>query len=296
VSAGSVGYAIAAAGCLAVASALQHQAATGEQGYRSGIHLLWRLARSRRWMIGMAAAVAGEVLHAAALNAGALAVVQPLLVMSLAIALPVRALLERARPSGRQVLTALALVGGVALFVASAHPSAGHLVSDAGGAAAVIAAGVALAGLCSVIAARTRSGRVAGFALGLAAGTLYGLAGGVLKAVVHTALRDPVAALAGWPLWTLAVLAAWGLIMHQRAYTHAPLRVSLPVLSVANPLAGIAFGVVVFGEIPASGPLALLGQAAGLAVIVVSVAILARLPEKKAVTAVAPVSGASCPR
>jgi len=247
-------------------------------------------------MIGMAAAVAGEVLHAAALNAGALAVVQPLLVMSLAIALPVRALLERARPSGRQVLTALALVGGVALFVASAHPSAGHLVSDAGGAAAVIAAGVALAGLCSVIAARTRSGRVAGFALGLAAGTLYGLAGGVLKAVVHTALRDPVAALAGWPLWTLAVLAAWGLIMHQRAYTHAPLRVSLPVLSVANPLAGIAFGVVVFGEIPASGPLALLGQAAGLAVIVVSVAILARLPEKKAVTAVAPVSGASCPR
>jgi len=62
----------------------------------------------------------------------------------------------------------------------------------------------------------------------------------VLKAVVHTALRDPVAALAGWPLWTLAML--------------------------------------------------------GLAVIVASVAILARLPEKKAVTAVVPVSGASCPR
>jgi len=88
-SAGSVGYAIAAAGCLAVASAVQHQAATGEQGYRSGIHLLWRLARSRRWMIGMAAA-AGEVLHAAALNGGALAVVQPLLVLSLAMALPGR--------------------------------------------------------------------------------------------------------------------------------------------------------------------------------------------------------------
>ena len=295
-SAGSVGYAIAAAGCLAMASALQHQAATGEQGYRSGIHLLWRLARSRRWMIGMAAAAAAEVLHAAALNGGALAVVQPLLVMSLAMALPVRALLDRARPSGRQVLSALALVGGVALFVASAHPGAGRPVPEAAGAAAVIAAGVALAGLCSVIAARTRSGRVAGFALGLAAGTLYGLAGGVLKAVVQTGLRDPVAALGGWPLWTLAVLGAWGLIMHQRAYTHAPLRVSLPVLSVANPLAGIAFGVLVFAEIPASGPLALLGQAAGLAVIVVSVAILARLPEKKNVTAVAPVSGASCPR
>src|SRR5712691_12886717 len=84
---------------LALASALQHQAATGEQGYRRGIHLLWRLARNRRWAAGLAAAAAGVILHAAALHAGALAAVQPVLLTSLALALPVRALLDRARPS-----------------------------------------------------------------------------------------------------------------------------------------------------------------------------------------------------
>ena len=43
-SGSAVGYAVAAAICFALTSALQHQAATGEQGYRSGIGLLWVLS------------------------------------------------------------------------------------------------------------------------------------------------------------------------------------------------------------------------------------------------------------
>jgi hypothetical protein len=115
-------------------------------------------------------------------------------------------------------------------------------------------------------------------ALGLAAGILYGLAGGILKAVVRTVLHgNPLGAVTGWPLWALAVLGAWAFILHQRAYTRAPLQASLPALSVANPLAGMAFGALAFGEIPASGPLAMLGEMLGMAVIVGSVAILGRL-------------------
>jgi drug/metabolite transporter (DMT)-like permease len=277
-SGGAIGYAIAAAMCLALASALQHQAATAEQGYRSGIHLLWRLARNRRWAAGLAAAAAGVIMHAAALHAGTLAVVQTVLVMSVALALPARALLDRARPSGGQMLAGAVLAAGVAIFVTAAHPRAGQAAPDGRGAAAVIAAGVALAILGSVAAVRARSGRVTGFALGVAAGTLYGLAGGVLKAAVHAVLRDPATAITGWPPWALAVLGAWGFIIHQRAYTHAPLGASLPALSVANPLAGMAFGTLVFGETPAHGPLALLGETLGMAIIIGSVAMLARSP------------------
>ncbi len=274
VSFSTVGYAIAAAVCIALGSALQHQAAGG-QDHRGGVGLLWRLARSRRWMTGLAATGAGTLLHAAALRGGALAVVEPVLVMNVALALPARELLDRARPSAVQALAAAGLGAGVAVFVIAARPSAGQPAPDARGAAVVIAVGVALAGLCSAVAARTRSGPVAGFALGLAAGTLYGLAGGVLKATVQTVLHDP-AALAGWPTWALAALGGWAFLLHQRAYARAPLRASLPALSTANPLAGMAFGALAFGEIPASGPLAASGEVLGLAVIVVSVMTLTR--------------------
>jgi hypothetical protein len=86
VSGSAVGYAAAAAVCIALGSALQHQAAGGHD-HRGGIGLLRRLARSRRWMTGLAAAGAGTLMHAAALRGGALAVVEPVLVMNVALAL-----------------------------------------------------------------------------------------------------------------------------------------------------------------------------------------------------------------
>lgn len=104
-----------------------------------------------------------------------------------------------------------------------------------------------------MIATRARSGRIAGFTLGLAAGILYGLVGGVLKAAVHAVIHQPVAAVAAWPTWALVVLGVlggWAVVVHQRAYAHAPLSVSLPGLSVANPLAAMLFGAAVFGRDP----------------------------------------------
>lgn len=273
---GAVGYAVGAALFIALGSALQHQAVAGAGTSRGGIGLVLRLMRNGRWMIGLAAAGAGTLLHAAALRGGALAVVEPVLVMNLALALPARALLDRTRPSAAHAAAAAILGGGVAIFVITANPSAGQSAPDGSDAAVVILAGVALAGLCTAIAARTRSERVAGVALGLAAGALYGVGGGALKAAVHTVLSNPAAALAGWPLWTLCALTAWGFVIHQQAYARAPLRISLPVLSVANPLAGLAFGAVAFNEIPAHGPLAASAEALGLAVIVVSVLLLTR--------------------
>jgi multidrug transporter EmrE-like cation transporter len=89
-------------------------------------------------------------------------------------------------------------------------------------------------------------------------------------------LHHPIAAVTTWPVWVLIVLGAWAFMVHQRAYTLAPLSVSLPALSAANPLVAMVFGAAVFGERPATGPLAVLGQVLGLAVIVASVTMLAR--------------------
>ena len=228
-------------------------------------------------MVGLAVLGAGTLLHAAALRGGAVAVVEAVMVTNLALALPTRTLLDRVRPPARLVVVAVVLSGGIAVFIAAARPGTGQPNADAGAAAEVIAAGAVVAGLCWVAAGRVRSGRIAGLALGLAAGTLYGLAGGVLKAVVHDVLHGPAAAITGWPLWTLAVLGAWAFVLHQRAYARAPLHASLPALSAANPLAGLAFGTLAFRESPAHGPVALLGEVAGMAVIIVSVTLLGRL-------------------
>jgi hypothetical protein len=241
-----------------------------------------RLTRNGRWAVGLAVTGAGTLLHALALRSGALAVVEPVLVMNLALALPARALLDRARPAAAHAAASVVLGAGVALFVVAARPSAGHSAADTGDVAVLILAGVTLAGLCTAVAARSRSERIAGVALGLAAGALYGVSGGVLKAIVQTVLHSPAAALAGWPLWALCALTAWAFVIHQQAYARAPLRVSLPVLSVANPLAGMVFGAVAFGEIPAHSPAATTAEALGLVIVVGSVLALTR-PETRTV-------------
>jgi hypothetical protein len=273
---GAVGYAVGAALFIALGSAMQHQAVAGADVRSGGIGLVLRLTRSRRWMAGLAAAGVGTLLHAMALRDGALAVVEPVLVMNLALALPARALLDRARPSTAHIAAAVVLGVGVTIFVITARPSAGQPAPDGSDAAVLILAGVALAGLCMLVAARTRSERVAGVALGLAAGALYGVGGGALKGAVHTVLHNPVATLTGWPLWTLCALTAWAFVLHQQAYARAPLRVSLPVLSVANPIAGMAFGAVAFSEIPAHSLVAAAAEVLGLAIIVGSVLVLTK--------------------
>jgi hypothetical protein len=77
---------------------------------------------------GPAAAAAGVILHAAALHAGAVAVVQPVLVAGLALALPVRALLDRARPSARQAGAGQKCLDGLA----GAVQQRGVVVQDVG--------------------------------------------------------------------------------------------------------------------------------------------------------------------
>lgn len=273
---GVVGYAVAAALFIALGAALQHHAVAGADGSRGGIGLVLRLARSWRWMIGLAAAGVGTLLHAVALRDGALAVVEPILAMNLALALPVRALLDRARPSAGHAAAATVLSAGIAIFVITANPSAGQSAPDGRDAAVLILAGIVLAGLCTAVAARTTSEGIAGVALGLAAGVLYGVGGGALKTTVHTLTRNPVAALTGWPLWTLCALTACAFVLHQQAYARAPLRFSIPVLNVAQPLAGIAFGALAFREIPAHSLVAASAEAFGLAIIVGSIVVLSR--------------------
>jgi drug/metabolite transporter (DMT)-like permease len=274
-SAAAIGWALAAAVCIALAASLQHHAATGQHSYRSGAHLLGRLARNPRWTLGFLISAVGLGFHAAALHAGPLATVQPILVSSLVFALPLRALLDRQRVSRRDLIAAAVVAGSLAAFLLAAHPSTGHAAPNTTIALTAITIGAVICAGCSAIATRTTRERLAGFTLGLATGILYGLVGGALKATVHTAGQGIPTLLSTWPLWALIVTGVWGLVVNQRAYTRAPLTVSLPVMTVMDPVIAVIFGAYVYAELPADNPAAVTVQVAALASLAAAVTALA---------------------
>jgi hypothetical protein len=65
------------------------------------------------------------------------------------------------------------------------------------------------------------------------------------------------------------VVGVSGVSLNQRAYRSGPLSASMPLLNIVDVLVAIGFGIVVFGERPADSAAAILGQLAGIVVILV---------------------------
>jgi hypothetical protein len=108
-----------------------------------------------------------------------------------------------------------------------------------------------------------------------------GLAGVVADALTRRTVQiadahSLVALLTSWPVYCLAAAGLIGLWLMESSFNAAPLHASLPAITAAEPLAGIALGVVVFGDVVrvSAGMIAL--QAAGLAAIVAGVIMVAR--------------------
>lgn len=269
----AVPVAVAAAGCFAVSTALQHRGASGQAAGRWWV----RLPRRPGWVAGLLAGAGGFTLHAVAVRLGALAVVQPVLVSGVVFALPVRAALDRRAPSRLSLLWAAVTASGLALFLVAVAPTAGPPRPDAGAGALLVGLGAAVAGIAAAAGAGTRSGRWRGLLWGFAAGILFGLTAGTLKMTTAVAVAGGAGSVAGsWPVYALVVLGGCGLAVNQCAYRAAPLAVSMPVLNIVSPLAAIGFGAAVFGQRPADHPVAVVLQLAGLVVMAVGVTALTR--------------------
>ena len=119
--------AIAAAALFALSTSLQHHSATGTPAHvRRGHQLIWHLVRHPRWLAGQATSVLAFGLHATALKLGTLTVVQPVLVSGLVFTLPVRALMDRRRPTRAELLGAVVTACGLGLFLVVARPNGGQ--------------------------------------------------------------------------------------------------------------------------------------------------------------------------
>ncbi|WP_327124065.1 DMT family transporter [Streptomyces sp. NBC_01727] len=271
--------AVSAACCLGFGFVLQQAAArhAPRRDYLSP-RLLLDLMQVRSWLAGIGLMVSGMALGALALGKGEVSVVEPLLATNLLFAMA----LSRHRTGqrlGRQGWAGLwLLAGGVTAFLLGGRPQGGEMITNALRHWLVVGVVVGIALLLTTFAKRSQHGAAAAL-LAVAAGLLYGLQDALTR-MSGQLLSDSgwTTLMTSWQPYAVVVLGVTGLILVQSAFETAPLRMSLPALTAAQPLAGIACGIGFLGDQVRTDVGALAWQAAGLVAIVVGIVLLGMHP------------------
>ncbi|WP_405589584.1 DMT family transporter [Streptomyces sp. NBC_01190] len=270
---------LAGACCLGLGFVLQQRAAMrAPLADFLSFRLLLDLARMPDWLLGLALGAIGQVLAAIALGYGEVSLVEPLTATNLLFALALSRWLTR-QPLGWSGWGGVALLAaGVTAFIVAGRPRGGG--NEAGALRHWLVFGI-VAGLAVLLVIKSRRLQPGGKAalLALAAGLLYGLQDALTRVCGEIIGDDGVADLfSHWQPYAVAVIGLTGILLVQSAFEMAPLRNSLPSLTAAQPLAGIACGVGFLGDRLRVTPGALAWAAVGLAAIVFGVVLLGRHP------------------
>lgn len=260
----------------ALASVLQHRGAVSqpdEHSMRMG--LLVRLARSPTWLTGLVFDGGGYVLQFVALGHGPIVVVQPLLVFGLLFALPIGAAWAGRRLSRADWAGAVLVCAGLGTFLAVARPAAGR---DNTGPLhwAVLLLILSVATAACVLASRGNGRRRRAVALAAGAGIVYGGAAALTKTSAHLLGRGVLPVLSHWQPYMLIAFGVSGMLMGQSAFQAGSLDLSLPTMTVADPIVSIAIGASVFRESIVAGPGSVTAEVVALAAMTAGVYLLAR--------------------
>jgi drug/metabolite transporter (DMT)-like permease len=267
---------LAGAMCFAISSVLQQSAARAQPDHlsmRPG--LIFGLVRSWRWMLGNLMDVGGFLFQFLALRHAALALVEPLFVIGLVFSIVGAALIARRRPTRREWWSSFLVAGGLALFVSAAQPGPGHPRASDMEWAALFAVTAAIVGGSVLLAAGHPRWRA--LLLGAATGILYGVTSAVTERTAHLFNAGVAHMFSSWAPYTLAVISIVGLLLNQSAYQAGELRLSLPVITVAEPIIAIVIGQALFGEHIGSSAPAMTGEIIGLVCMTIGVVRLSRL-------------------
>lgn len=206
------------------------------------------LLRRPLWWAGTAAAVAGFVFQALALNNGSLIVVQPLLVSALLFALPLSARLAHRRVTRGAWLWAVLLTVSLAVFIFLAHPRANERVAPAPTVAAVVALCAAIVVGCVVVAVRGRGWKRA-VPLAAAVGVMFGLIAVLTKILMFMLDRGSVTDVLATPVpYALVFLGVTATLLQQSSFHAGALQMSVPTMVVVEPMAAVLLGVFLLGE------------------------------------------------
>ena len=277
------GLALLSAVTFAGSTSTQHHAAENAPADRRGpFSLVRHLLTQPLWLIGQALAITGLALHATALHLGSIAVVQPIVISGVVLAVPVRSALSRRWPWPREMVAVGVAAAGLTLFLVASKPSQGLDAPLAEPALLLTGGGVLLAAVAALLSRFAGHPTRQSFLLGVSAGVLFGLIAGLMKAVLHLLTQDgPWVTLASWTTWALIVLGVAAVVVNQYAYRLARLSASMPVLNVIDGVVAIAIGYYAFHEVPRHTPFYLGLQVVAFAAIAAGLFVVARLEDEQ---------------
>ena len=244
--------ALLAACAFAAGTVLQQRGTMNAPASGEDARFLVQILREPVWLFGALAQLMGWILQAAALDRGPLVVVQSLTTFSLVIALPLGVRFTGQHVGRREVLGAVAVLGGIILFLAAGTPAGG--TSNPSAAAWWSAGLVALAivaGLATL--GRTRGGASRAALFGAAAGVGFALQAAVTKVFVGELGNGIASLLTIWPTYVLIVSALVGFVLQQSALKTGVLAPAMAASNASTLVFSVLFGIAVFDETLANG-------------------------------------------
>jgi hypothetical protein len=263
----AIGAGLGSALAYGAATAGQHAAAyTG----RTDAGQLADLARNPRWLLASVGDLVGIALQLLALDNGPVVLVQPLLVLSLPVAVGLRAAFGAPRPSWVDLGNCVALIAGLGLFlVLLGEPHRGRIIGvQAAGWTSLLAIGL---GGAAILAMRRQSPVPRAVTFGIVAGCWFGVVSVLIEAVSRVFDRHGAAGFlhpAGFvPLVAVVVLALGGYLLVQIGFQLGPLGASFPPNLILDPVVAVVLGAVLLGERVPHRPIQLAGYLLSLALV-----------------------------
>ena len=241
--------ALIAAFCFALAATLQQRGAldlptislADPEVARSGS------PATSTWLVGTLVLVTGYLFQAGALDRGRLVVIQPLLVTTIVFALPLGYFLTKQHVGRREVIGAIVVLCGLALFVYFGDPAGGNENASNGQWALAFAV---LGAFSAVLFVFGRGGDLSMKAAvyGTVSGIMFGLSSALTKPTLEFLHESVGTMLSHWECYALAIAGVGGFVLQQVSLGTGRLAPSVATVSVANPVVGILIGVLLLDE------------------------------------------------
>lgn len=254
--------------CYGLGSVLQSIGAKRvEAGDRLDPRVLARVAGQAPYLAGLALDGMGWALSLVALLRLPLFAVQAVVAASMGFVVLFSALIEKIRPTARQVWILVALGIGLLGLAATAAPDKARAVS--GGFTVAVWIGVVVVGIAGVIVPRVLDASSASAVLGALAGLAFGGTALCARAVeadsgLGAMVTDPLS-------WALVVYGGLGLAFYAAALQRGSVTVATAWLYAAETLAPSVVGLLVLGDHARAGlaPVAVVSFVVTLAAAVV---------------------------